>query len=77
MRDANGTPLDQAQATQAFARIVHEVFSGESWDTIEPYAEHVWAYTVQSEGGLYWRQVRDDVRAAWASLRAGAGRVHD
>ena len=50
MRDANGTPLDQAQATQAFARIVREVFFGESWETIEPYAERVWAYTLQSEG---------------------------
>lgn len=65
MRDANGTPLDQARATQAFARIVREVFSGESWETIEPYAERVWAYTVQSEGGLYWKEIRDQVRAEW------------
>ena len=65
MRDAHGTPLDQAQATKAFARIVREVFRGESWEAIEPYAERAWAYTVQSEDGLKWREVRDEVHSAW------------
>ena len=72
MRGANGTPLNQAQATQAFARIVREVFFGESWETIEPYAERVWAYTLQSEGGLHWRDVRDNVRAEWSIITSGS-----
>ena len=52
MGGANGTPLNQAQATQAFARIVREVFFGESWETIEPYAERVWVKSLTAWADL-------------------------
>ena len=55
-----------------FAQVVREVFSGESWEAIEPYAARAWTQLVASDA-VQWDEVKEVVHEAWeTSIRSCA-----
>ena len=48
----------------SFAHVVREVFSGESWEAIEPYAARAWTQLAASDA-VQWDEVKEVVHEAW------------
>ncbi|UHQ18830.1 hypothetical protein LVB87_11625 [Lysobacter sp. KIS68-7] len=47
-----------------FVRALTQVFHGESWDEVQPYAERAWLASGLG-ADLPWTDVQSEVRAAW------------
>jgi hypothetical protein len=51
---------------KSFAEVLHEVFYGESWDDIEPYAARAWM-KLSSSTIEDWDGIKLAIKQAWAS----------
>jgi hypothetical protein len=49
---------DESLTPAAFALVLREVFSGEPWAEIEPYAERAWS---QLPAAQRWEEIRESV----------------
>lgn len=61
---ATRDPDDEASFDAAFERVLRQVYRGETWKEVEPYAERAWAgFTVDAERP--WPEVRERLAKEW------------
>ena len=55
---------DEASFDAAFERVLRQVYRGEAWQEVEPYAQRAWAgFTVEAERP--WHEVRERFAKEW------------
>lgn len=55
---------DEPSFDVAFGRVLRQVYRGEAWREVEPYAERAWAgFTVEAERP--WQEVRERFEKEW------------
>jgi hypothetical protein len=61
---ATRDPDDETRFDAAFERVLRQVYRGETWQEVEPYAERAWAgFPVDAERP--WREVRERFAKDW------------
>ena len=55
---------DEASFEAAFERVLRQVYRGENWQEIEPYAERAWA-GFSGDAHRPWREVRERFAQHW------------
>ena len=48
----------------AFERVLRQVYRGEAWGEVEPYAKRAWS-GFEVEAGCPWREVRERLAKGW------------